>query len=527
GWRLEGDGWLIPPAQSHTARRLKSQRQLRECEKTLATMEKELSQAVEAAEKTDVQLEERQKAWQHMHLAMTEAQSTVKDTQATLDRQREASQSFASRVSHLEQEADAIQKDTVHWQQQRDGISELDQEKLNAAEQQLETQTSKQQQAEQHLYQVRNELAIAEQALALHQQAVATLKRDHNRLQQDQKEFNERLEKDRSLLIQTEKQITDAAEHQDLDRQLSMAAEHVELAHQTLNALRQTGHELQQHSHGCEKNEREARLSVQGVTEARQKIEVQQASEQARLQDLADEIVQRFQMSAVELRKCLEEEEPVQADEVLQKSQVLEERLNRFGPVNLLAIEEFQQASEREQFLAEQAGDLESSLATLVDTISRIDRTTKQRFKDVFDQTNAMFQKTFPRLFGGGRAELRLDSDDVLTAGVEVIAQPPGKHLGDISLMSGGEKALTAVALVFSIFRIKPAPFCILDEVDAPLDDANVGRFNEMIQELASEVQFLAITHNKITMQMADRLIGVSMPEPGVSKIVAVEVASH
>jgi chromosome segregation protein len=129
-------------------------------------------------------------------------------------------------------------------------------------------------------------------------------------------------------------------------------------------------------------------------------------------------------------------------------------------------------------------------------------------------------------LFGGGRAELRLDSDDILTAGVEVIAQPPGKRLQDIGLLSGGEKALTAVALVFSIFKIKPAPFCVLDEVDAPLDDANVGRYGEMVRELADRVQFLSITHNKITMQQADRLIGVSMPEPGVSRIIAVDMES-
>jgi len=160
----------------------------------------------------------------------------------------------------------------------------------------------------------------------------------------------------------------------------------------------------------------------------------------------------------------------------------------------------------------------------LTDTIARIDRTTRQRFKDVFEQTNVIFQKTFPNLFGGGRAELRLDSDDILTAGVEVIAQPPGKRLQDVTLLSGGEKALTAVALVFSIFQIKPAPFCVLDEVDAPLDDENVGRFGDMVRELADRVQFLSITHNRITMQQADRLVGVSMPEPGVSRIVSVDL---
>jgi len=211
-------------------------------------------------------------------------------------------------------------------------------------------------------------------------------------------------------------------------------------------------------------------------------------------------------------------------DTITQRANALDARIHQFGPVNLLAIEEFEQANERESFLLAQATDIESSLSTLSDTIARIDRTTKQRFKEVFDQSNVYFQQTFPQLFGGGRAELRLIGDDILTAGVEVIAQPPGKRLQDLSLLSGGEKALTAVALVFSIFKIKPAPFCVLDEVDAPLDDANVVRFADMVRELSDQVQFLSISHNKITMQKADRLIGVSMPEAGVSKIISVDL---
>jgi len=217
-------------------------------------------------------------------------------------------------------------------------------------------------------------------------------------------------------------------------------------------------------------------------------------------------------------------QEEVDEGATLARAAELEERMNRFGPVNLLAIDEYEQAAEREQFLTTQAADLDSSLSTLTETIARIDRTTRQRFKETFDQTNAYFKQLFPRLFGGGRAELRLDSEDLQTAGVEIIAQPPGKRLQDLDLLSGGEKALTAVALVFSIFRIKPAPFCILDEVDAPLDDANVGRFGEMVQEFCSDVQFLNITHNKVSMQMAGRIIGVSMPEPGVSRIVGVDL---
>ena len=361
--------------------------------------------------------------------------------------------------------------------------------------------------------------------MALHQQAIENLQREKRRITQEIEELNERIDQGGDQLARTDEELTTAAAHEGLDKELRTASEAVEAAHQALNSIRQKGHELQQQSHACERVERETRTGSQQSNEARQKIEIQLATEQARIQDLEEEIRQRFKKAARELAGSLDESaDDEDAEQIVQRARELEERLSRFGPVNLLAIDEFQQASEREAFLSEQSDDLEASLKTLTDTISRIDRTMRQRFIDVFEETNRIFKETFPRLFGGGRAELRLDSEDVLTAGVSVIAQPPGKHLGDVGLLSGGEKALTAVALVFSIFQIKPAPFCILDEVDAPLDDANVGRYNDMLKELADRVQFLAISHNKITMQRADRLIGVSMPEAGVSRIVAVDM---
>ncbi|HKJ89301.1 MAG TPA: chromosome segregation protein SMC, partial [Gammaproteobacteria bacterium] len=157
--------------------------------------------------------------------------------------------------------------------------------------------------------------------------------------------------------------------------------------------------------------------------------------------------------------------------------------------------------------------------------IAKINRTTRKRFRETFELVNAKFQEVFPRLFRGGRAELQLtDEQDLLETGIEIIVQPPGKKLQNVNLLSGGEKALTAVALIFSIFMIKPSPFCLLDEVDAPLDDANIGRFNEMVREMTDISQFIIITHNKRTMEIADTLFGVTMEEPGVSKLVSVRI---
>jgi chromosome segregation protein len=198
--------------------------------------------------------------------------------------------------------------------------------------------------------------------------------------------------------------------------------------------------------------------------------------------------------------------------------------IERLGPVNLAAIDELQQQSERKTYLDRQFADVSDALKTLEDAMKRMDKETRARFDDTFDRINAGLKAKFPRLFGGGHAYLELVGDDPLAAGVAVMARPPGKRNSSISQLSGGEKALTAVALVFSIFDLNPAPFCLLDEVDAPLDEHNVGRFCEIVREMSSRVQFIFITHNKTTMELASQLLGVTMNEPGVSRLVSVDV---
>jgi chromosome segregation protein len=200
------------------------------------------------------------------------------------------------------------------------------------------------------------------------------------------------------------------------------------------------------------------------------------------------------------------------------------EKIERLGAVNLAAIDEFAEQSERKEYLDRQFADLNDALNTLEDAIRKIDRETKSRFQDTFDRVNAGLSQKFPRLFGGGQAYLELVGDDVLEAGVAIMARPPGKRNSSINMLSGGEKALTAVALVFSIFELNPAPFCLLDEVDAPLDENNVGRFCEIVREMSDQVQFIFVTHNKTTMELANQLLGVTMNEPGCSRLVAVDV---
>ena len=269
----------------------------------------------------------------------------------------------------------------------------------------------------------------------------------------------------------------------------------------------------------------EARMQCdQAVAEARD------AADAARLgvreaEVRAEAVQEQFAKTGLDLA-VINAELPEDADSPAWEAKLekLERRINRLGPINLAAIDEFKQQSERKEYLDAQNADLMEALETLENAIRKIDRETRARFKETFDKVNAGLQRLFPQLFGGGHAYLELDGDDLLASGVTVMARPPGKRNSTIHLLSGGEKALTAVAMVFSIFELNPAPFCLLDEVDAPLDDANVNRFCEIVRSMSEQVQFLLITHNKTTMEMSRQLTGVTMNEPGVSRLVAVDI---
>jgi chromosome segregation protein len=199
-------------------------------------------------------------------------------------------------------------------------------------------------------------------------------------------------------------------------------------------------------------------------------------------------------------------------------------RIQRLGPINLAAIEEYTVQSQRKVYLDAQNDELERALETLQNAIRKIDKETRTRFKETFDKINNGLQALFPKVFGGGHAYLDMVGEDLLDTGVAIMARPPGKKNSTIHLLSGGEKAMTAIALVFSIFQLNPSPFCMLDEVDAPLDDANVGRYAALVREMSEMVQFIFITHNRLTMESAKQLLGVTMHEPGVSRLVAVDI---
>ena len=307
----------------------------------------------------------------------------------------------------------------------------------------------------------------------------------------------------------------------DMRSQLDIALRDRLAAEHKLAAARRVLSELDADLH---KAASERSAVEQTITQQRRQLE-QVRLDQRALEVRLQELVSRFAQTGEELQATvIDLSESVSEESIQEELEKLSGRIARLGPINLAAIDEFTQLSERKAYLDSQHADLTEALATLEEAIRKIDRETRARFRETFDKVNNGMQVLFPVLFGGGHAYLELTGEDLLETGVTVMARPPGKRNSTIHLLSGGEKALTAVSFIFSIFELNPAPFCLLDEVDAPLDDNNVLRLTDMLRSMSKSVQFLFITHNKITMEIAEQLIGVTMQEAGVSRLVAVNM---
>ncbi|MGI9265231.1 MAG: chromosome segregation protein SMC, partial [Gammaproteobacteria bacterium] len=321
-------------------------------------------------------------------------------------------------------------------------------------------------------------------------------------------ELTEQLASDESPLGGDQEQLNTLLDSRvGVESELGQARDSVQSAENQLRALQEKRQASEQATDEVRQALDELRLAAREISVRRQTVAEQFGETNYDLEELKREIDPELTIAVCQ--------------ETLEK---LSTRIQRLGAINLASIEELKEQEERKEYLDSQFADLTEALETLENAIKKIDRETRTRFKETFDKVNDGLKEIFPRLFGGGHGYLELGGDDLLNAGVTVMARPPGKRISTIHLMSGGEKALTAVALVFSIFELNPAPFCMLDEVDAPLDDANVGRFCEIVREMSERVQFIVITHNKITMEMTHQLAGVTMHEPGVSRLVAVDL---
>jgi chromosome segregation protein len=292
-----------------------------------------------------------------------------------------------------------------------------------------------------------------------------------------------------------------------------------------LQTQRRSHKEISRNLLEIEESIKELRPLGEACQEEKNRLQVVLAEKKLRCQHLAANVRERYDADLENL--SFQDTDPmIPTEELLAEIDDLRGRLDRMGEVNLAAIGEYEDLSTRFQFMNQQKEDLEKSIADLQRTIIKLNRICRLRFRESFEEINEKFQSIFPRLFRGGKAKLVLtDENDYLETGVDIVVQPPGKKLQFITLLSGGEKALTAVSLLFAIFLTKPSPFCFLDEVDAPLDDANIDRFNDMIKEMSQISQFVLVTHNKKTMQAAEVLYGITMAEPGVSKVVSVRMS--
>jgi chromosome segregation protein len=438
-------------------------------------------------------------------------------------------------VKRLEETRQALAEEETHL---TETLTTL-QEAIEACRQDIDRQSSERAEREKAL--VENQQSFAQVEAALDRlESEATASRIRGATLSEKKEhahldLENRLKLQEELARQIQAGEADLAEiHRKRDRlaeDIRMAESSLEKGKTALSGLegdleteRRKYREISRALAEIDETIKELRPTGQASQEEKNQLQIALSEKRLGLQHLLDGIREKYD---VDLRDTAEKPAGGDISEEDLKTEIdeLKVRLERMGEVNLAAIGEYEELNSRYQFLSQQKEDLEKSIADLQQTITKLNRVCRLRFKESFEEINQKFEEIFPRLFRGGKARLVLtDENDYLETGVEIVAQPPGKKLQSITLLSGGEKALTAVSLLFAIFLTKPSPFCFLDEVDAPLDDVNLDRFNQMIREMSSLSQFSVITHNKRTMQAAEVLYGITMQEPGVSKVVSVRM---
>ena len=468
------------------------------------------------------QLEERRETLQRDASALLSEYSEVK---AALDAAQYRLDQVSARQIAIAEESGELESDRISAEEQlRESqrcfneavqvLAELDDQRANfeSRREELRAELSRvRAQSDEDRQTVQNITIQFESRRSSKESAAQNLSRMQSQLEQFQsreREIKEQLEQREAPTAESKSQLEAQLEARVIvEHELSAARHSLEKVETELRELDQSRMELDQSVESARAEVSAAEMSLQEVRVRREGFADQLAQTDFTYESLIEEMDE-----AVNLTNC---------EEKLDK---IRRRIERLGPINLAAIDEFKEQTERKEYLDSQLEDLNSALATLEGAIRKIDRETRTRFRETFTNVNAGFQRLFPKLFGGGHAYLEMTGDDLLSAGVTVMARPPGKRNSTIHLLSGGEKALTAVAMVFAIFELNPAPFCLLDEVDAPLDDANVGRFCEIVRTMSEKVQFVFITHNKVTMELARQLTGVTMQEPGVSRMVSVDL---
>ena len=484
----------------------------------LEQLQPQLQQVQDALAVLKEQLQQQQQAIQSLQQELKQVQAALKETDLQLTKQQTAAQVFEVQKTQLQTQLQQLELQLEEDAMQKDDL-EIDLHALNLKlEKNLPAYKTQQFQLEELTEQLEN----FSQALQGKQQDLEVSRRQAVQLQQQ----IELLEKDASFL---------KTQYQQIHVQMEQAKKFIDPIQLQLPALQSEFEAQIQIAEKLKKTWSEWQVELNQVQSKQQQLTEQRHQLQQNDETLRSQLEEKrlaWQVAKSDLQHYSEQLQELNAEaiegleiDLKQHQQKLEQTQRQFeklGAVNLAASEEYEEVSSRYEELSHQIEDLEKTVAQLQDAMKSIDQETKKLFMTTFDQVNTELQNLFPKVFNGGEASLSLEDD--WQSGVKLMARPPGKRNSSLALLSGGEKALTALALVFAIFRLNPAPFCVLDEVDAPLDDANVGRFCNLVKELSEQVQFIYITHNKLAMTMATDLLGVTMPEPGTSKLVTVDL---
>lgn len=509
---------------------LEREAELEKLAEELALLEEKLDQIQQLAEQESEQLKDLENDWEDKQRTLSSTSKRYSDLRAQVGSQQAKLEQMVKRKDALEKErADLnhqLQIDEQSLSQSRSSLEKL----VDAMAEDLDKreQLSNQKDARRNeLEQAKNRAREAKDKSHQLELQVANIRTEINSNQSTNQRMHSQVSEMQARKSTIEEALRTAnSPDDDLQIELEEALEKRLLAEEELAKARDRLEEVEKSIRVHEKQRSEAEQAAQAVRSRLERLRMQW-SENSTKQSTQEENITNHDEDIQEILKEL----PLDASEEDWNKQleVVANRIQRLGAINLAAIEEHKEQSERKVYLDAQNEDLEEALDSLESAIKKIDKETRTRFKETFDKVNNGMKELFPKVFGGGHAYLEMTGEDLLDTGVTVMARPPGKRNSTIHLLSGGEKALTALSLVFSIFRLNPAPFCMLDEVDAPLDDANVGRFCKLVKEMSEHLQFIYITHNKVSMEMANALAGVTMQEPGASRLVSVDVdeAAH
>ncbi len=521
-----GPDWLrLDRSQGEAGGVLARETQMRELQQTIAALEARGAMLAEAVETAQHELKQYEDERANAQRQLDEVNRLLGEVRSTLSARRTRQEHLRTRTESLDKEIAELHEQA---EQNRETIAES-RIKLHRALELMETLGERRDALGARREELQNRLRETREALNEKRAQSQQIALRVESMRASAQSLSQSLERMGSQLGQLERRHAELklalaegdtpidARKQQLEEELQRRLEIEAVLAEARNALEQTNNQMreaEQRRHQLEQAAQEARATLTQAGMRRQEVVV-------RCQTVEEQLREAGHARDALLGNLPDEANVADWEEQARK---LENRIQRLGAINLAAIEEFKEQSERLDYLDAQYADVTESLETLESAIRKIDKETRTRFKETYDKVNAGIKEMFPKLFGGGHAYLELTGEDLLETGVTVMARPPGKRNSSIYLLSGGEKALTAVSLVFSIFRLNPSPFCMLDEVDAPLDDANVGRFCKMVKEMSESVQFIFITHNKVTMEMANQLSGVTMHEPGVSRLVSVDV---